>query len=210
MKTCSACGMTKEFKAFSKSRGKKDGLQSRCKACDKLLRRTPEQKAAHRVRRENEELLYSRGLKRCNKCGKIKPLVEFHANKGSRHGILAKCKACAKQYQQENRERIKAYGVQYRIEHAVEIAERAARRYHSSEKGIAAKKRREDRELLFIQGLKRCSKCGKVKALGMFDNSGSLRYGKDSKCKACNKRYKEERKGKRGKRERGWELRLKF
>jgi len=201
-KKCTKCGVTKELEEFYICRSNKDGRRYQCKACDKA-RYHSDWEVAYRARRKAEELLYSQGLKRCNKCGKIKPLTSFHINKKCRHGLLTSCKACTKQYRQESRERIKAYGVQYRIEHAAEIAERSAQHYHSSEKGIAAKKRREERELLFIQGLKKCSKCNEVKALEMFYNSRRHRYGKDSRCKTCRKKYEAERKTRKVKHDEG-------
>ncbi len=33
-------------------------------------------------------------MKRCKKCGTVKPLAEFYANKGGRDGVRPECKAC--------------------------------------------------------------------------------------------------------------------
>ena len=145
-------------------------------------------------------------MKTCYACGTTKELEAFSISRREKDGRQSQCKACAKQYQQENKVRLTAYRVQYRIEHAFEIAERSAQCYRSSERGIVAKKRREDRELLFTQGLKRCSKCGEAKAFVMFDNSKSSRDGLGRKCKACNKKYeagRKARKARRSKRGRG-------
>lgn len=34
--------------------------------------------------------------KKCNKCGEVKPVAEFHAQKSSKDGLKNHCKACAK------------------------------------------------------------------------------------------------------------------
>ena len=36
--------------------------------------------------------------KECSKCNNIKPLDEFHKNKGSKDGYRSKCKLCVKEY----------------------------------------------------------------------------------------------------------------
>jgi len=57
MKTCSKCGETKPFDAFSKDvrRNKTDGRQSYCKACVKARRETPEYIVAERAYNQTPE-----------------------------------------------------------------------------------------------------------------------------------------------------------
>ncbi len=66
-------------------------------------------------------------MKRCYKCEKTKPKAEFHKNKSKKNGLQRECKACVKQYKQENFEKTaeydKQYKKQYRQENAKEIAE---------------------------------------------------------------------------------------
>lgn len=44
-------------------------------------------------------------VKRCTKCSVVKPLEEFHRDKGGKHGRRARCKACVAGYGRANRER---------------------------------------------------------------------------------------------------------
>jgi len=43
----------------------------------------------------------------CNKCGKEKPISEFHKNRNSKDGLNSWCKKCHKEYRDENKEKIK-------------------------------------------------------------------------------------------------------
>ncbi len=96
MKRCSKCDKMKERGEFSKHKGRKDGLASRCKAC--ML----EQYIRHRVARDpsykhnpkiKEDLPV--GLKRCTQCKKVKEKGEFSKQKLGKDGLQAGCKTCA-------------------------------------------------------------------------------------------------------------------
>ena len=47
----------------------------------------------------------------------------------------------------------------------------------------------KERKELFNQGLKKCSKCGVVKSLDEFSNDKTLKDGKHSSCRECDKKY---------------------
>lgn len=48
-------------------------------------------------------------LKRCSKCGQKKELSEFYGKKEAKDGYTSCCKACHKEYQANNKERITKY-----------------------------------------------------------------------------------------------------
>lgn len=56
-------------------------------------------------------------MKRCSKCGEVKPLSEFYKKKGGKDGLCSICKLCEKvyrkQYCEQNRERESARKKQY-------------------------------------------------------------------------------------------------
>jgi hypothetical protein len=86
-------------------------------------------------------------VKRCKKCGEVKPVSEFYGATGTRDGLRGQCKACditrnkawyqrnrergianAKRWQQANAERHKAYQRRYRAEHPQQFREGHLRR----------------------------------------------------------------------------------
>jgi hypothetical protein len=52
-------------------------------------------------------------MKKCSKCGELKPISEFYKNKGGKYGVRSECKECkancAKEYYENNKEHIKEY-----------------------------------------------------------------------------------------------------
>ena len=66
----------------------------------------------------------------CSKCGKEKPLSEFHKYKRVKDGRKSECKQCIKarsrKYRTEHADEIKARARRYRAEHRAEHAERRA------------------------------------------------------------------------------------
>ena len=45
-------------------------------------------------------------MKKCNFCGEVKELSEFHKDKKGGYGVSNKCKVCRKKYRVENKDRI--------------------------------------------------------------------------------------------------------
>ena len=58
-------------------------------------------------------------LKQCGKCGKSKPVSEFHKNKNARDGLTFRCKNCQRIYHREyraaNADKRKGYNTAYDI-----------------------------------------------------------------------------------------------
>lgn len=46
---------------------------------------------------ENSEL-FQKGLRRCARCGEVKPLAEFNKNTYNNGGLSSYCKTCTKEY----------------------------------------------------------------------------------------------------------------
>jgi hypothetical protein len=53
-------------------------------------------------------------MKRCYKCKETKDLTKFSKCSRNKDGLQSKCKACEKQYFQDNKEKAKVYYKQYR------------------------------------------------------------------------------------------------
>jgi len=58
-------------------------------------------------------MLYGSVMKKCLKCKEIKPLEDFHKNKGKKDNINNECKVCknkyASEYRKKNKDKINAY-----------------------------------------------------------------------------------------------------
>ena len=53
-------------------------------------------------------------LKKCAKCGKLKPISEFHKNKDGKYGVGSRCKECKNEYYENNKEKILEQQKEYR------------------------------------------------------------------------------------------------
>ena len=64
-------------------------------------------------------------MKYCSKCDTTKPIEQFSKSKRSADGYAYTCKACIKEYQVANKEKLKAYQreyqPQYKTEHKEEL-----------------------------------------------------------------------------------------
>lgn len=115
-KRCTACGQVKLLDCFNHTKNTRDGRVQKCKPCRATLRLNPT--FAHRRMIE----LAESGLKRCSKCGEIKPLDDFFAQKTARHGRKSHCKLCSHQagddWRRANREHANAWATAYYRRHA--------------------------------------------------------------------------------------------
>lgn len=53
-------------------------------------------------------------MKRCPRCGEVKPLSEFSRNVGRKDGVQSVCKVCRRAYDHERYERIHGRSIEYR------------------------------------------------------------------------------------------------
>lgn len=51
--------------------------------------------------------------KTCSKCHESKPVTEFHRNSSTKDGLQYQCKACAREYQREYKEKNRAWVREY-------------------------------------------------------------------------------------------------
>lgn len=61
-------------------------------------------------------------LKRCKKCGELKPYTEFSKEKHRNHGLQNVCKVCNKNYRETHKDHIAKYRIKHREEHKEEIS----------------------------------------------------------------------------------------
>lgn len=92
-------------------------------------------------------------MKRCEKCGREKPLDDFHRRNSIPSGRQPHCKECVREYAREwrkrNKPRLRAQGKRYRDAHKAETAERVRRWYEANKERALETSRRwrdENRE----------------------------------------------------------------
>lgn len=137
-KECLRCGQVKPTTAFSKHRGRKDGLQAYCKECYKAANK------AILTRNAQREVIVAPESKACGLCGAVQPIGEFYSDPRRPDGHYAACKTChrditdrwkaahrddVRRYDRVSRlrhiDRRKAWERAYRKANAERIAERA-------------------------------------------------------------------------------------
>ena len=77
--------------------------------------------------------------KKCSKCGEVKPIGDFCKCKRYKDGHQCACKECAKQYYEENKERITEWHKLYYEENNKTIAEQHKQYYEENKEKIAEK-----------------------------------------------------------------------
>ena len=150
------------------------------------------------------------GMKKCSKCGEIKPATAefFNRDRTKKNGLRGYCKECAAKYYQKNKEEIaeryreyeqspvgrlsksikclreKTGATIYLRDMTEEQKETLANQY------VAVKTlEKTEKELLAASGKKRCSKCGGVFDFDMFHKHRAV-------CKSCAAKYYEKNKDK--------------
>lgn len=84
-KICSNCKIEQELCEFCKDKSKKDGLRSNCKICRNKDRR---------IKLTGKKVIICDGEKECNRCFKIKKLIDFVVSYENKSGVRAYCKEC--------------------------------------------------------------------------------------------------------------------
>lgn len=114
-KRCPVCDTEKPSSEFHKSKSAVDGLQPLCAHCQLLARRDYVSRNAEVValrQMEKKARTPDRdATKPCNKCGEVKPLLEFYAHRGTKDGRGTYCMECEKassrKWKKDNAERVK-------------------------------------------------------------------------------------------------------
>lgn len=107
-KQCKGCGEIKPLDDFYKtnSRGRSkqyySGLCKRCYVDDATKERLKLERAEERAKADE---LARQGLKRCTKCGHVKPYDEFHKLARNADGYGPHCKDCSKERDREYTQR---------------------------------------------------------------------------------------------------------
>src|SRR5438094_383283 len=96
MKQCDRCRQSLPLDDFYRSTRSSDGLQARCKVCQRASKR--EKIAA--VRAERRSAITS-DLKFCPRCHEDKQLTEFHGNRAAADGRQTYCKPCSNEIRKE-------------------------------------------------------------------------------------------------------------
>jgi hypothetical protein len=136
--------------------------------------------------------LLTEGKKKCTVCGEIKTLDHFYKKSVSTQGYQSECKECSKKKREK-----------YLNSLTDELKEERRKRYNSRRVEIEKCNRTPEREEWMIlrnkiaelreQGLKKCTKCNKIKPLSEFRYRKGRGY--DSYCNKCKSRLDTVRKG---------------
>lgn len=84
-KICNKCKQEKELSEFVKDKIAKDGLRSNCKFCKNKNRR---------AKLTGKKVIICDSEKECNRCFKIKKLINFVVSYENKSGVRAYCKEC--------------------------------------------------------------------------------------------------------------------
>ena len=196
IKICSKCGVEKDVSAFSKDSQKKDGLRPSCKLCG-CKQQNPEFFKENKIKKD----LFAQGFKKCSKCNKIKHLDLFYKNKGRSDGYLNICIDCKCPNSPEiengrlfkdGKRRCNTCHEILRLDQFHKSSKTKIGRTCTCVKCRQAKaarphavKKRVNRQLLFDQGLKKCSKCGRIKTLAHFGLSSNSKWKVVPYCRDC-------------------------
>lgn len=103
MKRCPRCKVTQPVENFSKNKNSLDGLAYACKDCSLqgtyVSRNKNREYWSQRNPYENNPY-YTKGLKKCAKCKRIKRLIGFNRNATQKDGLTSFCKLCARKISQ--------------------------------------------------------------------------------------------------------------
>ena len=181
-KRCHACRETKPVAEFYSNRGHADGLSAACRPCTKA--------AAHQRWRAKhpEPPPYVRPTeKACKKCGKIKPLEQFHQRSSARDGRQPECAACATAYalkwNQEHPEYHRQKANEYRLRHPEKVADAHLRWRLGTPRGTYAK--------MLVAQEGKCAICGttdpgaRTKRFHV-DHCHTTNQLRDLLCNTCN------------------------
>lgn len=92
-KKCTKCGDVKDTALFNRRLASKDGLESKCRECEKELKREFRRKNRERNAGKLKDPNYH---KTCFNCGVTKSSVDFSYNRSRKDGLSSMCKNCAR------------------------------------------------------------------------------------------------------------------
>jgi len=136
MKTCTKCKIEKDETEFSKAKREKDGLQSKCKACEREYRQANAERIAEyqgEYRQENAEQI----------CEKRREYYQANAEQYREYYQTNAERICerTRKYKQENAEKIAEQKREYQQENAEKIAEYQRGYYQANAEHLCEKQR---------------------------------------------------------------------
>lgn len=169
MKKCSKCGEVKSLEEFNKNKSKKDGLDSKCRACKKQYYQANREKALERQKqyRESNRKKIAESDKRYRKANREKIAEQKKQYYEANHEkVLERVKQYhqdnrekrleqQKQYRKDNREKIKQYYQENRELYKVYSQKRRALKRNAAGNATAA-----DIQARFDYHGNRCYYCG--------------------------------------------------
>lgn len=81
-------------------------------------------------------------IKKCSKCGKVKPLSEFYNDRNHKDGRESSCKKCKIEYQYKNKDRITNYQREYQKENKEKLSNQNKKYCRENKEKIAESKKR--------------------------------------------------------------------
>lgn len=163
-KYCTKCNLWKAERKFSRDRAKRDGLKSRCKACDSAYGRDPRWRKRNIREYLGFELRHRiiRGVreKLCSRCKQWKDEDGFYRSRGAKDGLAGWCKECERR--------------------------RSHERYERNRKGERRLRPYEDRHRI-VDGVreKLCTKCRKWKKESEYYTDRARKDGLTGLCQKC-------------------------
>jgi hypothetical protein len=136
-KICAKCKVLKSVAEFGKNNHMKDRLQSACKVCQKEYERSCKEKWI-------SDPIIEASAKVCTVCKCLKDNSEFSKGRNKKDGLQNRCKACAKEYREDNKYKISAQRKAYRAEHGEELSARSKLFYAEHRDTIIVRRRARD------------------------------------------------------------------
>jgi membrane protein involved in colicin uptake len=134
-------------------------------------------------------------MKKCVKCKVEKPATEFHRNKTMADGLTTRCKACAKEYQQLNREKVNAATKKWQQENKDKVAAQVKKWQQENKAKVAAnsKKWQQENKAKLAANQQARRKADKAKT-----DEASIKRQQENKAKAAArvKKWQQENKAK--------------
>ena len=75
-------------------------------------------------------------MKKCSKCGKLKPISEFYKKKNTKDGLGSQCKICRKEYYENNKDQIKEKNKKYYENNKEKLKEQQKEYYENNKEKI--------------------------------------------------------------------------
>jgi len=103
LKKCCSCKEAKLLGEFNKSKAQFAGLSCQCRDCSKARHRQRNANGPRARAKREREALHAQGLKKCTRCGEVKPHGQFSKKAKTWDGLDNWCRECLSAYKKEYR-----------------------------------------------------------------------------------------------------------